>query len=186
LVRQSEALVELLGSGEHVVKGLPRLLGAAEDELLDFFELVDPENAPCVFAVGSGFFAEVGRVACILDWKVGGGEPFLRVQCGDGLLGGGDQILVCLGLVLALGDLVEFVVKVGELGGFSHDVAEHEEGGLVGRVALVEEKLETIVDEGEVEEETVACEAVAPVADDFDAALGVVAGKSCEDAVVWD
>jgi hypothetical protein len=57
---------------------------------------------------------------------------------------------------------------------------------LVGRVALVEEKLETIVDEGEVEEETVACEAVAPVADDFDAALGVVAGKSCEDAVVWD
>jgi hypothetical protein len=37
-----------------------------------------------------------------------------------------------------------------------------------------------------VEEDTVASEAVTSMANDLDAALGIVASKLCEDAVVWD
>jgi hypothetical protein len=65
------------------------------------------------------------------------------------------------------------------LGGFGHDVAQHEEGRLVGRVAFVEEEFEAVVNQGEVEEEAIARQAVAPVADNLDAALGVVASESC-------
>lgn len=41
----------------------PGSFGVAEDELFDLFELVDAEDAPGVFAVGAGFFAEAGAVA---------------------------------------------------------------------------------------------------------------------------
>jgi hypothetical protein len=50
---------------------------------------------------------------------------------------------------------------------------------LVGRVAFVEEEFEAVVNQGEVEEEAIARQAVAPVADNLDAALGVVASESC-------
>lgn len=39
---------------------IPGVFGLAEDELLDLFELVHTEEAPGVFAMGAGFFAEVG------------------------------------------------------------------------------------------------------------------------------
>lgn len=186
LVRQAKALVELFRRGQHALKRLPRLLGVSDEELLDLLKLVYPENTPRVLSVRASLFPEVGRVPSVLDGQVCGAEPLLRVQGGDGLLGGGDEVLVCLGLVLALGDLVQLVVEVGQLGCLGHLVAEHEERRLVGGVALVEEELEAVVDEGEVEEETVACQTVAPVADNLDAALRVVAVQSCEDAVVGD
>jgi hypothetical protein len=75
LVRQSEALVELLRRSQHLFKCLPRLLRVRDEELLDLFELVDAEDAPCVFAVGAGFFAEVGRVAGVLYGEICGAEP---------------------------------------------------------------------------------------------------------------
>jgi hypothetical protein len=56
-----------------------------DKELLHLLELVNSEDAPCVFAVGSGFFAEVGSILHVLDGEVGGAEPFFRVQGGDGL-----------------------------------------------------------------------------------------------------
>jgi hypothetical protein len=46
---------------------------------------------------------------------------------------------------------------------------------LVGCVSFVEEELETIVDEGKIEEEPIASEAVSSVADNLDTTLGVVA-----------
>ena len=55
---------------------------------------------------------------------------------------------------------------------------------LVGSIAFVEQKLETVVDQGEVEEQAVARETVATVADDLDAALRVVAADAGEDFVV--
>lgn len=101
------------------------------------------------------------------------------MQSADGLLGGGDEVLVCLGLVLALSDLVQLLIEVGQLRRLGHLVAEHEEGWLVGRVALVEEELEAVVDQREVEEETVAGQAITPVSNNLHAALGVVAVQSC-------
>jgi len=56
-----------------------------DEELLDLLELMDPEDAPCVFAVRPGFLAEVGRVAGVLDGEVCGAEPLFRVEGGDGL-----------------------------------------------------------------------------------------------------
>ena len=156
------------------------------DELFNLLELVYPENTPSILSMRSSLLPEVGRVARVLDWQISSTKPLLGVQSADGLLRGSDQVLVCLGLVLALGDLVQLVVEVRELGGLGHLVAEHEKGRLVGGVALVEEELEAVVDEGEVEEEAVPSQAVAPVSDNLDAALGVVAVQSCENAVVWD
>jgi hypothetical protein len=186
LVRETETLVELFRSREHALERLPRLLGVGDDELLDLLELVYPEDTPRILSVRTCLLPEVRRVASILNGQVGGTKPLLRVQGTDGLLGGRDQVLVCLGLVLALGDLVQLLVEVRKLGCLGHLVAEHEEGRLVGCVALVEQELKTIVDERQVEEETVASEAVTPVSNDLHAALGVVAVQSCEDAVMWD
>lgn len=48
LVGEAEALVELLGDGDHVVEGVPGLLGVGEEELLDLLELVHAVDSPGV------------------------------------------------------------------------------------------------------------------------------------------
>jgi len=48
----------------------PRILWSAEDELLNFVELMRSEYSPCVFSMGASFFSEVGAEPRELDWQV--------------------------------------------------------------------------------------------------------------------
>ena len=146
-------------------------------------ELVDTEDAPGILTVRTGLLSEASAVASVLDGQVLVLQPLSLVESGQRLLRGCDQVLVGL-LRTVLGDLVQLLVKLLELGGLGHGVAVHEEGGHVGLVALVEEELETIVDESKVEEETVAGQAVASVSGDLDTTLGVVAVQTGENFVV--
>ena len=51
LVREAERLCKIFGVLDHDIKCLPRLVRRCDDKLLDFLELVNPEDAPGVSAV---------------------------------------------------------------------------------------------------------------------------------------
>ena len=153
-------------------------------DLIDYLlELVDTEDAPGILAVRTGLLSEASAVTSVLDGQVLVLQPLSLMESGQRLLRGCNQVLVGL-LRTVLSDLVQLLVKLLELGSLCHGVAVHEEGGHVGLVALVEEELEAVVDESEVEEETVASQAVASVAGDLDTALGVITVQTGEDFVV--
>lgn len=107
-----------------------------------------------------------------MDGQLLAHQPLVRMQRRDGLLGGGNEVLVVL--LVAIDDLVELLVELLELRRLGHHVLEHELRGLQGGVALLGEELEPVVDERLVEEDAPALEEVAAVADDLDAALGLV------------
>ena len=119
----------------------------------------------------------------LLDGKILILEPLAVVQGRQRLLGSGNQVLISR-LVFALGDLVEFLVELLQLSSLGHEIAKHELRGLVGSVALVEQEFETVVDQSEVEEETVSSQAVATVANNLDTALGVVSIEASQHFVV--
>lgn len=95
-VSQPKALIELLAIGDHRIKHLPALLRLRYNELLDLLELMHAEYTPHVAASGASFFAETRGVAGVADGELLGWllEPFVRVECGDGLFGGRDQVLL--------------------------------------------------------------------------------------------
>lgn len=99
------------------------------------------------------------------------------------LFRGGNKILV-RGLVLALSDLVQFLVELLELRRLGHEIFQHELRGLVRLVALPEEKLQAIVDEGQVEEKTVSSQAVTAVPNNLDSTFWIVPVQASEDFVV--
>lgn len=55
----------------------------------------------------------------------------------DGLLRGGDEVLV---IAVAGDDLVELLVKLGQLRGLGHDALVHEEGRLEDSVVVLAEE----------------------------------------------
>lgn len=65
---------------------------------------------------------------------------------------------------------VQLLVKVLELGRLGHDVFVHEEGRLNGCIVALGEEIESVLDEGEIQSDTIVCEKVSSVADDFDTA----------------
>ena len=58
MVRQAQALVELLSRSNHLFVLLLRLLWRAHYELFHLFELVDAENAPGILSVASRLLTE--------------------------------------------------------------------------------------------------------------------------------
>lgn len=154
-----------------------------QDRRTNLFELMDAEDTPGILSVRASLLSEAGAVSGIFDGQVLLGQPLALVQSGDGLLRGGNQVLVIL-LVTIFGDLVKLLVELLELGSFGHGFPKHEEGRLVGLVAFAEEKFKTVIDKGKVEEQTIAGQTVASVTDNLDTTLGVVAVKAGEDFVV--
>lgn len=146
-------------------------------------KLMDTEDTPSILAVRAGLLSEASAVTSVLDGKIFLLEPLALVESGEGLLGGCDQVLVRL-LLTIVGDLVQLLIELLELSSLGHSLTQHEERRLVGLVALAEQKLETIVDEGQVEEKAVASQAVASVADDLDTTLRVVSVQTSQDFVV--
>lgn len=119
----------------------------------------------------------------LLDREVLILEPLAVVQGRQRLLGGSNEVLVSR-LVFTLGDLVKLLIELLQLSSLGHKIAKHELRGLVGGVTLVEKEFETVVDQSEVKEETVASQAVSTVANDLDTALGVVSIEASQHFVV--
>lgn len=61
-----------------------------------------PEDAAGVSAVGAHFLSEAGGEAGEADGQVLGFQPLLSQEGGDGLLGGGDEVLLVHGVVVWL------------------------------------------------------------------------------------
>lgn len=105
------------------------------------------------------------------------------MERGQGLLRGSNEVLVRR-IVLALCDLVEFLVELLKLGRLGHEVLEHELRGLVGRVSLVEEELQAVVDEGQVEEQAVSGQTISAVTDDLDTSFRIISIQASQNLVV--
>lgn len=56
--------------------------------------------------------------------------------------------------------------------------------GLVWFITLSPQIFETVIDEGKVEEETVASEAVASVSNDLDPSIRIITIDTCQDLVM--
>lgn len=183
-VGKAKGLVELLGVGDHVVKGLPRLLGLSDDKLLDLLELVDTEDTPGILSVGTGLTTVTGGESSVRDGEVLLLEPLVGVESGNRLLRGGDKVLVVGGVTVNY--LVKLLVELLKLGSLGHHVLEHELGGLERNVSLAGEELETVVDQGLVEEDSPLLEEVTTVTDNLNSTLGLVTVKASENIVVGE
>ena len=90
----------------------PGVFRCAEDELLDFVELVSSENSACVFAVCSCFFAEACADACKFERQVFLFEDFVHVHGCHRMLGCGDEVEIFVF------DFVENICEVAD-GGYA-------------------------------------------------------------------
>lgn len=63
---------------------------------------MDSEDAAGVSAVGAHLLAKAGGQAGIFDWQILGPQPLVPVQSSNGLLGGGNQIFLIIGVVIRL------------------------------------------------------------------------------------
>lgn len=70
--------------------------------------------------------------------------------------------------------MVELFIELGELSHSSHDISVHEVGSLKGGEALLGVPLESVHDDGLVEEDGVALEEVGSVTSDLLASLRLV------------
>lgn len=81
LVRELEEPHKLLRSGDHLLVQCPGVLRLSQDKLLDFLKLMDSEDAPRIFPMGSGLLPEAGRRARVLNRQRFLVDPFLAVVC---------------------------------------------------------------------------------------------------------
>lgn len=105
------------------------------------------------------------------------------MKCRQWLLRGRNQILVRL-LLTVIGDFVEFLVKLLQLRGLGHVVSEHEMRWLIWLVAPLPQEFQAIVDQGKVEEQPVAGQAIPAMPYDLDASFGIVTVKASQDFVM--
>lgn len=152
LIGESQCSHELLRSGDHLVVGLPGVFRSGEDELLYFLELVDSENAPGVLAMSACLLPEASGCACVFKGKGLLLDPFAPVQSRNGLFGCGDQVVVIVDLLRAFAfHLVQGLLEVAQLAGFSHDLSLHEEWWLDCSVAPLSQESQAVVDQRIVE-----------------------------------
>lgn len=170
-VRETQALVECLGIGDHLIKRLPGLLRIRQEELLDLLELMNTENTPCIPTVASGFSPVAGRVTGIFNRNVLRSEPFVGVKSRNGLFRGRDEVLV----VLTIDNLVQLLVELLQLRSLCHVVLQHELRRLQRGVAALCQELEAVVDQSLIKENTPLAQEVTSVADDLYAPVRIVA-----------
>ena len=76
---------------------------------------MDPKNTPCVPPMRAGLLPETGRITSVTDGlpvQLGLVEPFFPVVGRDGLLRGGNQVLIPL---VTPADVVELLVELLKL-----------------------------------------------------------------------
>lgn len=63
---------------------------------------MDSKDATSVTAMGAHLLAKAGGQASILDGQVLGPQPLIPVESSDGLLRGGNQVFLVVGVVIGL------------------------------------------------------------------------------------
>lgn len=63
---------------------------------------MDSEDTPSITAMRAHFLTKAGGEAGVLDGQVLGPQPLVPVQGCNGLLRGGDQVLLVIGVVVRL------------------------------------------------------------------------------------
>jgi hypothetical protein len=96
-VRQLQGLEDLLLAGQQQLVLGGRRLGEHERHHLHLVELVDPEDAPGVLAVGPDLAAEAGREADVAQRQGAGVEQLVAVVGDQRDLGGAGQVQVVVG-----------------------------------------------------------------------------------------
>jgi hypothetical protein len=177
-VRKVKSLIKLFRQGNHFFMNFPRVFGLAKDKLLDFFKLMDSENTPVVFSMGSSFLSETGGNATVLNWKAGLFDPFASVHGRDGLLRSGDQVSIvaffsCL-IFFASFNFVKVFFKVTQLASFFHDLLFHKVWRLDHIVSSLHEEVNSEVDESVVENDAVAFQEITSVTSDLLASFWVI------------
>ena len=142
------------------------------------------ENAPHVATGRARLLAETRRIARILDgklflWVL---EPLVRMECRDGLLGGGNEVFFVFTRddlyarenvteehcnVQNMMHLVELFVELVELRRLRHDVLVHQEWRLDFLVFPLAQKVEPVRDESLIEVDTIIREEVSTMARDL-------------------
>lgn len=143
---------------------------------------MDSENTPGIFTVSTGLLSEAGGESSELDWELLGVEPFSSEVTRNWLFRGSNQIEIFITLVS--GDLVELLIEISKLCGFSHNALLHEEWGLNWGIAFLVEELHAVVDECHVEESTCTLQVVASVSSDFDTSSWVITVNHSKDFVM--
>mmetsp|Transcript_20278 Transcript_20278/g.45827 ORF Transcript_20278/g.45827 Transcript_20278/m.45827 type:complete len:414 (-) Transcript_20278:381-1622(-) len=196
-VGETEGVVKLARVLEHLLLHPHRRLQVilANHELLHLFELVDPEDSADVLARAAGLLAEAGGDARVALGELLLLEPLAHVEAADGLLRGGDQVLLRrpVGVVRLARHLVELLVEVLELGDPAHEVLVHEVGRLQDLVPLVvlaellgSQKADGVVDQGLVQQHSRVGQKVGAVARHLAPPFIVEAADAPKDLVVLE
>ena len=95
-VGDAKRLVERLAVPDHLLEHLPRgvVVGGRDTELLDLLELMHAEDAEGVAAVAASLLAEAGGEARVAKGQGRGIDPHVEVVGSDGLLAGGNEVLL--------------------------------------------------------------------------------------------
>ena len=59
-------LIKFFRNTHHFFMHFPRFVSISDDELFNLFELMDTEDSPSFFSVGSSFLSETSRVTSVL------------------------------------------------------------------------------------------------------------------------
>lgn len=116
------------------------------------------------------------------DWQVLSNQPLIRVESRDRLLRGSNEVFVVLGV--AINNLVELFVKLLQLSRLRHVVLQHELRGLQRRVSSLIKKLQSVVDQGLVQEDTPFPQEVATVSDNLDSSFRIITVQSSQNLMM--
>lgn len=117
-----------------------------------------------------------------LDWEILGDEPLVCMVGRNGLLRRGNKVLVVLRI--AIDYLVKLFVKIFELGCLGHEVLQHELGSLERAISSLREELQTVVDQGLVEEDAPLTQEISSVADNLGSTVRIISIKTEKNLVM--
>lgn len=89
---------------------LPRVLRCTENELFNFFELMDTENSPNILTGCTSLLTEASWKSWVLDGKIFRLKPFLTIHCWDWLLWCSDQIVLVIWVFTTCGNLYSWLL----------------------------------------------------------------------------
>ena len=181
LVGDVQGLVELTAVLDHVLVHIPALLGFADHELLDLVELMHAENTPRVLSVSTGLLTEVGGETSVLQRQLLLINPLASMVAADGLLRGGDQVLLVTLLSL---HMVELLIEVLQLGNTGHHLTVHEVGGLQSGISTGSIPVHGVHDDSLAEQNSIALQEVTTVTSHTHTTLRLVSVDHPEELVV--
>ena len=149
---------------------------------------MDSEYTPVVFSVGSSFFSETSGDTTVLNWETGFLNPFTSVHGRNGLFRSSDQVSIVAFLtslfLFSSFNLVKVFLEVAQLTSFLHDLLLHEVWWLDHIVSSLHQEMDSEIDEGVVEKNTVTFQEVTSVPGNLLASFWIVTAEGFQDFVV--